>query len=109
MLEACRHPCVELQEGVNFIANDCRMVRGESWFQLITGPNMGGKSTFIRQVGITALLAQVGSWVPCSRAVIPVRDAIFARVGAGDSQARGVSTFMAEMLESAAILKVCWL
>ena len=105
VLEACRHPCVELQEGVDFVPNDCRMVRGESWFQLITGPNMGGKSTFIRQVGIAVLLAQVGSWVPCARAVIPVRDAIFARVGAGDSQARGVSTFMAEMLESAAILK----
>ncbi|KAK2079314.1 hypothetical protein QBZ16_003005 [Prototheca wickerhamii] len=105
VLEACRHPCVELQEGVDFVPNDCRMVRGESWFQLITGPNMGGKSTFIRQVGIAVLLAQVGSWVPCARAVIPARDAIFARVGAGDSQARGVSTFMAEMLESAAILK----
>lgn len=47
---ACRHPCVEAQDGVDFIKNDCRMSRGQSWFQLITGPNMGGKSTFIRQV-----------------------------------------------------------
>ena len=105
-LEGSRHPVVEealTQAGERFVANDCALGPNDRLW-LITGPNMGGKSTFLRQVAIAALLAQAGSYVPAARARIGVVDKLFSRVGAADNLARGRSTFMVEMVETAAIL-----
>ncbi|TVR80939.1 MAG: DNA mismatch repair protein MutS [Rhodospirillales bacterium] len=103
---AGRHPVVEAalagEEGTPFVANDCTLDDHRLW--LITGPNMAGKSTFLRQNALIAMLAQMGSFVPASAARIGVVDRLFSRIGAGDELARGRSTFMVEMVETAAIL-----
>jgi DNA mismatch repair protein MutS len=107
-IEGGRHPVVEQalrQSGEVFVANDCSLSgdsEGQIW--LLTGPNMAGKSTFLRQNALITILAQIGSYVPATRAHIGVVDALYSRVGASDDLARGRSTFMVEMVETAAIL-----
>jgi len=103
-LEASRHPVVErMMPREAFIPNDVRLDEAGRVI-LLTGPNMAGKSTLLRQVGLCVLLAQMGSFVPARRAVIGVADRLFTRVGASDNLVRGQSTFMVEMSETSAIL-----
>ena len=109
VIEGGRHPVVEQAlRDAPFVANDCDLSPppGESAGRIyvVTGPNMAGKSTFLRQNALIAVLAQMGSFVPAKRARIGVVDRLFSRVGAADDLARGRSTFMVEMVETAAIL-----
>jgi DNA mismatch repair protein MutS len=103
-----RHPVVEaaLEKATqgSFVANSCDLSADERWLWLLTGPNMAGKSTFLRQNALIVILAQMGSFVPASGAHIGIVDRLFSRVGAADDLARGRSTFMVEMVEAAAIL-----
>ncbi|WP_326523902.1 DNA mismatch repair protein MutS [Sphingomonas sp.] len=101
-----RHPVVEAavaKSGGRFVANDCALSES-SRLWLVTGPNMGGKSTFLRQNALIAVLAQAGSFVPATSTTLGLIDRLFSRVGASDNLARGRSTFMVEMVETAAIL-----
>lgn len=117
-----RHPIVEenLSDGVEFISNDIDLTRSSTdedndekmtedteggSLVLVTGPNMGGKSTYIRSAGVLTLMSHLGMFVPAAQARVAITDRIFARVGAADNQHRAVSTFMSEMLETAAILR----
>ena len=94
-----RHPVVENSLKDGYVANDCKMDNKISTL-LITGPNMSGKSTYMRQVAITIIMAQLGSFVPCKKANLPIIDKIFTRIGASDDLAGGQSTFMVEMSEA---------
>jgi DNA mismatch repair protein MutS len=106
-IAAGRHPVIEKlanEEAGRFIPNDLYLNDGADRIALITGPNMGGKSTYLRQAALIAILAQMGSWIPADSAMLPIIDRIFTRIGASDNLSRGRSTFMVEMTETAVIL-----
>tara|TARA_X000001036_G_scaffold302245_2_gene281325 strand:- start:1446 stop:4040 length:2595 start_codon:yes stop_codon:yes gene_type:complete len=106
LIKNSRHPVVEqlLPLGEDFIANDICLSTSEKQIAIITGPNMSGKSTYLRQIGLIVILAQIGSFVPASYAEIGIVDKLFTRVGASDNLAEGESTFLVEMNETANIL-----
>src|SRR5690606_18395298 len=100
-----RHPVLAATMGAStFVPNDCRLDGEKRRLAIVTGPNMAGKSTYIRQVALLQILAQMGAFVPARRATLGVCDRVSARVGASDDLARGHSTFMVEMSETANIL-----
>ncbi|MFZ0592027.1 MAG: DNA mismatch repair protein MutS [Bryobacteraceae bacterium] len=106
-IEAGRHPVVEKlgeKDVMRFIPNDLHLDSKGEFVAVITGPNMGGKSTYLRQAALILVLAQMGSFVPADRAMLPIVDRVFTRIGAADNLARGRSTFMVEMTETATIL-----
>jgi DNA mismatch repair protein MutS len=106
-IEQGRHPVIEKlasRSAERFIANDLYLDSNGEFIAIITGPNMGGKSTYLRQAALISIMAQAGSFVPADSAVLPVVDRVFTRIGAADNLARGRSTFMVEMTETAVIL-----
>jgi DNA mismatch repair protein MutS len=106
-IAAGRHPVIEKlaeREAQRFIPNDLYLDRGNCRIAIITGPNMGGKSTYLRQAALLVVLAQMGGFVPADDALLPIIDRVFTRIGASDNLARGRSTFMVEMTETAVIL-----
>ena len=104
---AGRHPVIEKlteKQAQRFIPNDLYLDSNKEFIAVITGPNMGGKSTYLRQAALMSILAQIGSYVPAEEALLPIVDRVFTRIGAADNLARGRSTFMVEMTETAVIL-----
>jgi DNA mismatch repair protein MutS len=102
MITDGRHPIVEQSSSVRFIPNDTKLDETQKTW-IITGPNMGGKSTYLRQVALISIMAQCGSLVPAREATLPILDRVFTRIGSGDNLAEGKSTFLVEMEETAAI------
>uniref|UniRef100_A0A8C9GWT6 DNA mismatch repair proteins mutS family domain-containing protein n=1 Tax=Piliocolobus tephrosceles TaxID=591936 RepID=A0A8C9GWT6_9PRIM len=106
IMKRSRHPLLEIQHNLNsFIPNDIFMNKQKSRLVIVTGPNMGGKSTYIRQTTIICILSQIGMFVPCDYCEIPIFSQIMCRVGASDFQLKGISTFLSEMIEASAIVK----
>ncbi|MBW3661185.1 MAG: sigma 54-interacting transcriptional regulator [Gemmatimonadetes bacterium] len=104
-IDGGRHPVVERWlEGEQFVPNDARLNPEDTQLVILTGPNMSGKSTYLRQIGLITILAQMGAWVPAERTRLGIVDRLFTRVGASDNLARGQSTFLVEMIETANIL-----
>ena len=104
-IEGGRHPVVELLQEAPFVPNDVELDTNENRVAIITGPNMAGKSTYMRQVALIVIMAQIGCFVPASHAEISITDSVFTRVGASDDLASGQSTFMVEMSEVADIIR----
>jgi DNA mismatch repair protein MutS len=106
-IDAGRHPVIEKlteRDALRFVPNDLYLHSSKDYIGVITGPNMGGKSTYLRQAALILILAQMGSFVPAEAAILPIVDRVYTRIGAADNLARGRSTFMVEMTETAAIL-----
>ena len=106
-IQAGRHPVIERlteRAAIRFVPNDLYLHSSKEFIAVITGPNMGGKSTYLRQAALILILAPMGSFVPADAALLPIVDRVFARIGAADNLARGRSTFMVEMTEAASIL-----
>jgi DNA mismatch repair protein MutS len=104
-IQSCRHPVIEkLLTDEQFIPNDVYLNNKDMKIALITGPNMAGKSTYLRQIGLCVIMAQIGCFIPCESANLPIFDRVFTRVGASDNLAMGQSTFLVEMIETANIL-----
>src|SRR5690606_28999701 len=104
-VRAGRHPIVEAFTKNSFVPNDAYLNNSTDRLLIVTGANMGGKSTILRQIAIIQILAQIGSFVPATAARLPIVDRVWTRVGASDDVASGRSTFMVEMTETATILR----